>query len=78
MANQRLSIEQKFRLEASFREIDACSDIEALRELTKQNLTAQESERAFVREAIQYISYEIEAEAARRNRTGRYLLEPDV
>jgi len=78
MANHRLSIEQKFRLEASFREIDACSDIEALRELTKQIITAQENEKAFVREAVQHIRYEMEAEVARRNRTGRYQSEPDV
>jgi len=78
MASHRLSIEQKFCLEASFREIDACSDIESLRELTKQMITEQENEKAFVREAVQHIRYEMEAEAARRNRTGRYQSEPDV
>jgi len=70
MANHRLSIEQKFRIESSFREIDACTDIETLRELTKQIITAQENEKAFVREAVQHIRYEIEAEAARRNNIG--------
>ena len=28
MTNHRLSIEQKFQLEAAFRDIDACDDIE--------------------------------------------------
>ena len=78
MANHRLSIEQKFRIEASFREIDACTDIETLRELTKQMITAQENEKAFVREAVQHIRYEMEAEAARRNSSGQYQLGPDV
>jgi len=78
MANHRLSIEQKFRLESSFREIDSCSDIEALRKLTKQIIFAQENEKAFVREAVQHIRYEMEAEVAPRNRTGRYQSEPDV
>jgi len=70
MARHRLSIEQKFRIESSFREIDACTDIETLRELTKQIITAQENEKAFVREAVQHIRYEMEAEAARRNNIG--------
>ena len=69
---------KKFRLESSFREIDSCSDIEALRKLTKQIIIAQENEKAFVREAVQHIRYEMEAEVARRNRTSRYQSEPDV
>ncbi len=78
MAKHRLSAEQKFRLEVSFREIDACSDIEALRELSKQFLTSQENEKAFVREAVQHIRYEMEANTVRRNRTGRYQSEADA
>ena len=42
MTKHRLSVEQKFHLEAAFREIDSCQDIEQLRQLTKQIITAQE------------------------------------
>ncbi len=44
MTNHRLSVEQKFQLEAAFRDIDSCEDIEQLRQLTKQIITAQENE----------------------------------
>jgi hypothetical protein len=63
MTNHRLSIEQKFRLEAAFRNIDACDDIEKLRGITKAIITAQENEKAFAREAISRIRQEIEAQA---------------
>ena len=63
MTNHRLSIEQKFQLEAAFREIDACNDIERLREVTKAIITAQENEKAFAREAISRMRQEIEAQA---------------
>ena len=66
MTNHRLSVEQKFNLEAAFREIDSCEDIEQLRQLTKQIITAQENEKAFAREAIVQIRREVEASAARR------------
>ena len=66
MTNHRLSVEQKFQLEAAFREIDACEDIEQLRQLSKQIITAQENEKAFAREAIVQIRRELEAAAARR------------
>ena len=66
MTNHRLSVEQKFNLEAAFREIDSCEDIEQLRALTKQIITAQENEKAFAREAIVQIRREVEASAARR------------
>ena len=46
MTNHRLSVEQKFNLESTFCEIDACQDIEQLRQLTKQIITAQENEKA--------------------------------
>ena len=52
MTNHHLSVEQRFHLEAAFREIDACQDLEKLREITKQIITAHENERAFAREAI--------------------------
>ena len=66
MTNHRLSVEQKFNLESAFREIDDCEDIEQLRQLTKQIITAQENEKAFAREAIVQIRREVEASAARR------------
>ena len=52
MTNYHLSVEQRFHLEAAFREIDACEDIEKLRALTKQIITAQQNEKAFAREAM--------------------------
>ena len=69
MAKYRLSLEQKFHLEAAFREIDACEDIDLLRLLTKQIITAQENEKAFAREAIVQIRREMEAEALRNHGT---------
>ena len=66
MTKHRLSVEQKFHLEAAFREIDSCQDIEQLRQLTKQIITARENEKAFAREAIVQIRRELEAAAARR------------
>jgi len=66
MTNHHLSLEQRFHLEAAFREIDTCEDIEKLRELTKQIITAQENEKAFAREALAQIRKEMEAAAAKR------------
>ena len=66
MTNHHLSVEQRFHLEAAFREIDGCEDIEKLRTLTKQIITAQENEKAFAREAMQQIRKEMEASAQQR------------
>ena len=66
MINHHLSIEQRFHLEAAFREIDGCEDIEKLRALTKQIITAQENEKGFAREAMQQIRKEMEASAQQR------------
>ena len=66
MTNHHLSVEQRFHLEAAFREIDGCEDIENLRALTKQNITAEENEKAFAREAMQQIRKEMEASAQQR------------
>ena len=66
MTNHHLSVEQRFHLEAAFREIDGCEDIEKLRGLTKQIITAQENEKAFAREAMQQIRKEMEASAQQR------------
>ena len=66
MTNHHLSVEQRFHLEAAFREIDACQDIETLRSLTKQIITAQENEKAFAREALVQVRLEMEEAAQRR------------
>ena len=66
MTNHHLSVEQRFHLEAAFSEIDSCKDIEKLRALTKQIITAQENEKAFAREAMQQIRKEMETAAQKR------------
>ena len=66
MTNHHLSVEQRFHLEAAFREIDGCEDIAKLHALTKQIITAQENEKAFAREAMQQIRKEMEASAQQR------------
>ena len=66
MTNHVLSVEQRFHLEAAFKEIDGCEDIEKLRALTKQIITAQENEKAFAREAMQQIRREMKASAQQR------------
>lgn len=66
MTGDHLSVEQRFHLEAAFREIDNCEDIEKLRVLTKQIIAAQENEKAFAREAIQQVRKEMEAAAKQR------------
>ena len=66
MTKHHLSVEQRFHLETAVREIDTCEDIEELRELTKQIITAQENEKAFAREAVEQIRKEMEATAAKR------------
>ena len=58
MTNHHLSVEQRFHLEAAFREIDACQDLEKLREVTKQIITAQENEKAFACEAMSQLRKE--------------------
>jgi len=52
MAENTLSVEQRFRLEAACRKLDGCDDIEAIRDLAKQLLHALEVERASARQAI--------------------------
>ena len=66
MTNHHLSVEQRFHLEAAFREIDACQDLEKLREATKQIITAQENEKAFSREAMSQLRKEAEFAAAKK------------
>ena len=66
MTNYHLSIEQRFHLEAAFREIDTCDDINKLKELTKQIITSQENEKAFAREAMAQLRKEIEFAASKK------------
>ena len=66
MTNYHLSVEQRFHLEAAFREIDACEDIEKLRTLTRQIITAQQNEKAFAREAMLQLRKEMEFVASRK------------
>ena len=66
MTNYHLSVEQRFHLEAAFREIDACEDIEKLRALTRQIITAQQNEKAFAREAMLQLRKEMEFVASKK------------
>ena len=66
MTNYHLSVEQRFQLEAAFREIDACEDIEKLRALTRQIITAQQNEKAFAREAMLQLRKEMEFVASKK------------
>ena len=45
-------MEQRFHLEAAFREIDACEDINKLTKLKKQIIKSQKNEKAVAREVI--------------------------
>ncbi len=65
MTNYHLSVEQRFHLEAAFREIDACEDIEKLRAPTRQIITAQQNEKAFAREAMLQLRKEMEFVASK-------------
>ena len=53
-------MEQRFYLEAASREINACEDINKLKEITKQIITSQVNEKAFAREAMVQLTLEIE------------------
>ena len=66
MTNYHLSVEQRFHLGAAFREIDACEDIEKLRALTRQIITAQQNEKAFAREAMLQLRKEMEFVASKK------------
>ena len=66
MTNYHLSVEQRFHLEAAFREIDACEDMEKLRALTRQIITAQQNEKAFAREAMLQLRKEMEFVASKK------------
>jgi len=52
MAEHKLSVEQRFRLEAACRKLNDCDDIDAIRDLAKQLLHSLEMERASARQAI--------------------------
>ena len=63
MTNHHLSVEQRFH---HVREIDACQDLEKLREITKQIITVQENEKAFAREAMSQLRKEMEFAASKK------------
>ena len=52
MAEHKLSVEQRFRIEAACRKLNDCDDIDAIRDLAKQLLHSLEMERASARQAI--------------------------
>ena len=45
-------MEQRFHLEAAFREIDACEDINKLKKLKKQIIPSQKNEKVVAREVM--------------------------
>ena len=53
-------MEQRFHLEADFREIDACEDINKLKKLKKQIITSQKNEKAVARAVMVQHRKEIE------------------
>ena len=59
-------MEQRFHLEAAFREIYACEDIDKLKKLTKQIIASQENEKAFACEAMAQLRQEIEFSASKK------------
>ena len=67
MTNHHLSVEQRFHLETAFREIHACQDLDKLREVAKQIITAQENEKAFAREAMSQLRKEMEFAASKNS-----------
>ena len=59
-------MEQKFHLEAAFREIDACEDINKLKKLKKQIITSQKNEKAVAREVMVQHRKEIEFSTSKK------------
>ena len=66
MTNYHLSMEQRFHLEAAFREIDACEDINKLKKLKKQIITSQKNEKAVAREVMVQHRKEIEFSTSKK------------
>ena len=66
MTNYHLSMEQRFHLEAAFREIDDCEDINKLKKLKKQIITSQKNEKAVAREVMVQHRKEIEFSTSKK------------
>ena len=66
MTNYHLSMEQRFHLEAAFREIDACEDINKLKKLKKQIITSQKNEKVVAREVMVQHRKEIEFSTSKK------------
>ena len=59
-------MEQRFHLEAAFREINACEDINKLKKLKKQIITSQKNEKAVAREVMVQHRKEIEFSTSKK------------
>ena len=59
-------MEQRFHLEAAFREIDACEDINKLKKLKKQIITSQKNEKVVARELMVQHRKEIEFSTSKK------------
>ena len=59
-------MEPRFHLEAAFREIDACEDINKLKKLKKQIITSQKNEKAVAREVVVQHRKEIEFSTSKK------------
>ena len=59
-------MEQRFHLEAAFREIDACEEINKLKKLKKQIITSQKNEKAVAREMMVQHRKEIEFSTSKK------------
>ena len=59
-------MEQRFHLEAAFREIDACEDINKLKKLKKQIIMSQKNEKIVAREVMVQHRKEIEFSTSKK------------
>ena len=66
MTNYHLSMEQRFHLEAAFREIDACEEINKLKKLKKQIIASQKNEKVVAREVMVQHRKEIEFSTSKK------------
>ena len=59
-------MERRFHLEAAFREINACEDINKLKKLKKQIITSQKNEKAVARAVMVQYRKEIEFSTSKK------------
>ena len=59
-------MEQRFHLEAAFREIDACEEINKLKKLKKQIIASQKNEKVVAREVMVQHRKEIEFSTSKK------------